>query len=360
MVSDRGEARDIAAVSIPLTAGVAAASLAGHAVMLAWVASLLVPLAMAICVFRAGRTGLPVMALCFLTGVFCYSSRAAFFTDCSVIKVPPLALAALERLESLIAGISFRGDDTGAIVEALLTGSRSGLTSDVKEAFRASGASHILALSGLHLGVIYLILNRILSFLGNSVPGRTARSLAVILSTGFYTLMTGFGPSTVRAFIFICLNEASHLAGGRKRSPVAVLCASLTIQLSLNPMLISSAGFQLSYLAMAGIILLFPPLDAIYPPSAGLDPMRRIWTSAMLSVSCQLFTAPVAWYHFHSFPKYFLITNLIALPLAEVIITSAVATVSLTALGICPAFMVRVTDCAVCLLEFCLEAISTI
>lgn len=360
MASMRFVERDIAVVSLPLVAGVAVASLAGHTTTVAWLSSFFVAAAMAACVMSSGRSVIPTCFLCFFAGVFCYSSSAAFVAPVRMISENGFAHRAVERLVSLIEGIAFPGEDTGPIVTALLTGRRGGLSGEVKAAFRMSGASHILALSGLHLGVIYVILNKALSILGNSIPGRAVRSLVTVLFTGVYTLMTGCGPSTVRAFIFICLNEASRLCGGRKRSSVAVLCASLTIQLSLNPTLISSAAFQLSYLAMAGIILLFPRLDAIYPPSARFDPMRRIWTSAMLSVSCQLFTAPVAWYHFHSFPKYFLITNLIALPLSELIITSAVATVSLTALGICPAFMVRVTDAAVCLLEFCLEAISTI
>ena len=174
--------------------------------------------------------------------------------------------------------------------------------------------------------------------------------------------MTGATPSIIRAFLFITINETARLLG-RKREPVRVLLAALTVQLALKPDVISSVGFQLSYMAMAGIFLLYPTLERIYPAPSGsrlsrFNPFRKIWNAAMLSISCQIFTGPIAWHYFHTFPKYFILTNLIALPLTSAIMTLSVATIALSFFGICPEPLVILNDHAMQALVFCLEIIS--
>lgn len=281
-------------------------------------------------------------------------------------------------------------DDAAALLKALLTGQRKGLARETVAAFRSSGAAHILALSGLHLGVIYGILTRGLALLGRSRPAMLLRSLIAVAACGFYCLMCGAGPSLVRAFLFICINEFARHSPGRRREPLRVLCAALMVQLVVCPGVIASVGFQLSYLSMAGIFILFPRLNAWYPTLSGLlrghnsgsrpepssvnldgpdkhkaktafisapdlisgspekarkfDPMRRIWSSIALSTSCQIPTAPVVWIHFHTFPKYFLLTNLLALPLTEALIISAVLALLLSALGLEPILLIRLVD----------------
>ena len=110
---------------------------------------------------------------------------------------------------------------------------------------------------------------------------------------------------------------------------------------------------------MAGIFLLFPLLEAWYPPSVSWDPMRKIWSMAALSISCQLFTGPLAWLRFHSFPKYFLLTNLLAIPLTTVLMAIAVTTVALGVLGWCPALLIQATDGLCRLLVWVLEVIAS-
>jgi competence protein ComEC len=122
-------------------------------------------------------------------------------------------------------------------------------------------------------------------------------------------------------------------------------------------------------MAMMGIYLLFPALDSWYPkPDLRLpglkgliirnDPMRKIWSMASLSIACQIFTAPIAWYHFNTFPKYFLITNLIALPLTSIIMISSIAVMILTACGICPLLLVEINEKAIGLMTYCLGIIA--
>ncbi len=299
-----------------------------------------------------------------LAGIFC--------TLCHSLSVGipeygggPVASAAAKAVGSLrdtIDAIPYPSATTAPLVKALLTGDRSDLTKEITGIFRDSGASHILALSGLHLGVLYLLLARLTAPLGNSLAARRLRYSLIIASALFYAVMTGGSPSIVRAFLFIAINETARLLG-RKRDPVRVLLAALTIQLALRPDVIASVGFQLSYAAMAGIFLLYPTLERIYPASdggrwSGLNPFRKIWNAAMLSISCQAFTAPIVWHYFRTFPKYFILTNLLALPLTSAVMVLSVTTIALSFLGICPGLLTVLNDHAVQTLVFCLKVIS--
>lgn len=207
-----------------------------------------------------------------------------------------------------------------ALSAALFTGDRSTMEKDLVRDFRIAGAAHMLALSGMHLGIIYLIISRIMSLLGNSVPMRKIRNIVIIILTGTYTIACGAAPSLVRAWLFIFLREGGQ-AIGRKQKPQNIYCTALSLHLALRPESITSVGFQLSYLAMAGIVFLWPHMRAWYtgdPNGIG----AKIWDSASLAICCQTMTTPLSLYCFGTFPKYFLITNLIAAPLLTMVIIS--------------------------------------
>lgn len=299
-----------------------------------------------------------------VTGIFCSLNYhiASGIPEYGSGIVSTAAAKAVGHLRATIDAIPYQSETTGPLVKALLTGDKSDLPKEITGIFRDSGASHILALSGLHLGVLYLLLTRLTSPLGNSPKARKSRCSLIIVAALFYSIMTGATPSIIRAFLFITINETARLLG-RKREPVRVLLAALTVQLALKPDVISSVGFQLSYMAMAGIFLLYPTLERIYPAPSGsrlsrFNPFRKIWNAAMLSISCQIFTGPIAWHYFHTFPKYFILTNLVALPLTSAIMTLSVATIALSFLGICPEPLVILNDHAMQALVFCLEIIS--
>ena len=299
-----------------------------------------------------------------VTGIFCSLNYhiASGIPEYESGFIGSAAANAVGTLQNVIDNIPYPSETSGPLVKALLTGDKSDLTKEITGIFRDSGASHILALSGLHLGVLYILLARLTAPLGNSPWIRRLRYSLIIVAALFYSIMTGATPSIIRAFLFITINETARLLG-RKREPVRVLLAALTVQLALKPDVISSVGFQLSYMAMAGIFLLYPTLERIYPAPSGsrlsrFNPFRKIWNAAMLSISCQIFTGPIAWHYFHTFPKYFILTNLVALPLTSAIMTLSVATIALSFLGICPEPLVILNDHAMQALVFCLEIIS--
>ena len=292
-----------------------------------------------------------------LLGAFCAFTDAFPGAD-RVTFLERWTSAWAERLRAFIDGIPFPSESTAPLLKALLTGDRSGLSQDTVRVFRESGGAHLLALSGLHIGILYLLLSRLLWPLGNSPRARRVRYALIVLAAGLFTLMTGASPSIVRAFLFIFLNETARIAC-RPRDPLRILSTALLIQLVLSPSAITSTGFQLSYLAMAGIFLLFPILEGWYPKSARFDPVRKIWEAAALSISCQVFTGSLAWFRFHSFPTYFLLTNLLALPLTTLLMGSAVTTLVLRGIHGCPGFLLHATDWLCQALVWILQVISS-
>ena len=200
-------------------------------------------------------------------------------------------------------------------------------------------------------------MTRVLSILGNSPLARTVRSVAAIVPAGAFCLATGASPSLVRAFLFIVLGEACALLH-RPRNAWHILLVALTLQAAIDPSQVATVGFQLSYLAMTGITLIYPILERWYPADGRFDPIRKVWKGAALTLSCQLTTAPLAWLTFHTFPRHFLLTNLLAMPLTTALMVLGVATVALGAAGICPMLLIRLTDLAASALLFCLEVIA--
>lgn len=395
------ETADIKPLALAFTFGAASGLLLSrismHAAYISSATSLLAALTLTV-ITSADRRQAEILLLFLTAGVFCAATST--LTSLGAAAGKPLFAGLAADFRSMISSIPFPHEGTAPLVNALLTGDRSSLDSSVMNSFRDSGASHILALSGLHLGIIYGILLKVTSIFGKHPTVKAARSLIIISLCGIYTLATGASPSLVRAFLFILVNETARLTH-RSNNPLRVYCAALFIQTAINPQVISSTGFQLSYLAMAGIFLLYPALKKWYPQeetagdmhiekgaglteSDGLEGVmidkgccrarrcqtswmktivsaapRKIWDAAALTISCQVFTGPLAWWKFGTFPKYFLLTNLLSLPLTSAVMLLSVSTSVLFAIGICPDFLISLTDSSASLLLFIMKVISS-
>lgn len=395
------ETADIKPLALAFTFGAASGLLLSRismqAAYISSATSLLVALTLTV-ITSADRRQAEILLLFLTTGVFCASTST--LTSLGAVAGKPLFAGLAADFRSMISSIPFPHEGTAPLVNALLTGDRSSLDSSVMNSFRDSGASHILALSGLHLGIIYGILLKVTSIFGKHPTVKAFRSLIIISLCGIYTLATGASPSLVRAFLFILVNETARLTH-RSNNPLRVYCAALFIQTAINPQVISSTGFQLSYLAMAGIFLLYPALKKWYPQEEAAGDMliekgagltesdvlegvmidkgccsarrcwtswmktivsaapRKIWDAAALTISCQVFTGPLAWWKFGTFPKYFLLTNLLSLPLTSAVMLLSVSTSVLFAIGICPDFLISLTDSSASLLLFIMKVISS-
>ena len=268
-----------------------------------------------------------------------------------------------DRMRKAIDSIPFRNESTCQIIKALLTGEKSGIPDGITNGFRASGASHILALSGLHLGIIYGIVRFTTRCLGNTQKAKSARSIILVSTCGFYTLATGAGGSIVRAFLFILIGECARLSG-RPAGLKKVMMAALLIHLAISPSSIKEVGFQLSYAAIAGIAYVFPWLQGFWPGDRQEDVAltrfsRWMWESAAMSISCQITTGPLAYIYFGTFPTQFILTNMIALPLTGIIIPMALITLVTYSLGWNIQILIDGTEWAVTLLCEALDLLST-
>lgn len=295
-----------------------------------------------------------VFALC---GFFVFISHSLGSAGGSTIE--GFAQKAGTGFGAFIDSIPFRESCTGTLLKAFLQGNRGGVPKETLAAFRRAGASHLLALSGLHMGIIYMLLDRLAGLFGRSPGMRKVRYGLLLGVSLFFTLMTGASPSIVRAFLFILMRETARLLC-RPQSLGKTLCSALLIQLAIMPEAISSAGFQLSYLALTGITIIYPRMEKWYPGYGKSDPLRYLWQTSALSISCQVFTAPLVYLLFGTFPMHFLLTNLIAIPLTTVFMSAGIAALALSAAGICPAFLYQACDALGSALVFSLEVVSSL
>ena len=363
--------RDMAGITLPFTAGVASVVFSeqvflAHPYLSSIPACLFLLVTLSIlnhprCNYFPQRVMKILTVLCMAScGLLCgitaiRLSASGPFTEGIIEQIGRWGLAAGDKIDS----IGFGNPETNAILKALIIGDRSDIPYHVTEAFRTSGASHILALSGFHLGIIYGILSKSLSIIGNAPYARAIRSIAIIIFCGLYTSAVGAGASIVRAFLFILLGEGARLSG-RFRSTGTTLLAVLMLHLVIDPLALREVGFQLSYAAMAGIAFIFPYLKRFWPGQNGRKgTLQRIWNSMALSISCQITTGPLAYFYFQSFPIHFLITNLIALPLTGFLIPAALLTLALDTFGICPDILIRATETLVTALSAALEIIAS-
>ena len=356
-------------LTIPFVAGVASGALCAYLFHFPQMAS---PLSGA----TLAGSALAMIAVCsrpdsirlyyllfFCLGFFCFCSDAMLPDRLLPHWASALPARAVKGLRSHIRAIPFRDGRSAALVCAVLTGDRSLLDPALTAAFRTSGASHILALSGLHMGLVCRLARHGTAIMGNSPAARYLRCALCCGFALFYTIATGASASAQRACIFILMSEIAAVSQRRRSSPAHKLNTALTLQLAFRPRVIVSPAFQLSYMAMAGIVFLNPVLQGWFPQplsKAGrsLNISKKIWEIAAVSISCQVFTAPVAFFHFGSFPKHFLLANLIALPITSVMISLAVGVALLCSLGICPTILLDACEAVIRALVRSMEIIS--
>ena len=204
-----------------------------------------------------------------------------------------------------------------AVISALLLGYKDLLDRETIMIYSSSGAMHVLAVSGLHVGIIYLLLNSLFLFFEKFKYGKYLKAVFLILSLWAYALLTGLSPSVLRAatmFSFIIIGSALN----RQTNIYNTLAASAFVLLLYNPYILLQVGFQLSYAAVLGIVYLQPKLYKLMYIKYWL--LDKIWAITTVSIAAQLATFPLGMYYFHQFPNYFLLSNLFVIPLATFII----------------------------------------
>ena len=227
------------------------------------------------------------------------------------------------------------------LLKTLLLGDRADFPPDLRQSFSASGLSHILAVSGLHMGVIASLVYLLLFPLAWSETGRKLRPLLTLLVLWIYACITGLSPSAVRASIMASfLLTAEFLE--RRNSSLNALFAAAFFMLLYDTRLVFDAGFQMSFAAVAAILLFYRRLNV-----GGKSPYRLVrWASSCtaVSIAAQAGALPIAIYYFHTLPLLFLVGNLVVLPLLPVIFGLALLMLLLTALHLPYLWLATATD----------------
>ena len=193
------------------------------------------------------------------------------------------------------------------MVKALLLGIRDELDADQKQAFARSGTIHVLAVSGMHVGLVYAVFMAMLGWWGRKKGARLVRGALVLLFLWGYAGLTGWSPSVMRATVMFTLFTISEMSG-RQAEPLNSLFGAAFVLLIWDPLMLFQLSFQLSFLAVLGILLFYKPIMGLwYAPNTVL---HYFWSLTAVSLAAQVITTPLSLYMFKAFPVWFLPANL--------------------------------------------------
>ncbi|HYG53531.1 MAG TPA: ComEC/Rec2 family competence protein [Flavobacteriales bacterium] len=213
-----------------------------------------------------------------------------------------------------------RGNEL-AVASALLFGVTDNLDPALMRSYAGTGALHVLSVSGLHVAILYGFLQLVLSFLKSRKNGNVMLGIIILIFIWFYALLTGLTPSVLRSstmFTFIVIGQIIS----RQSSVYNSLAASAFVLLCYDPFLIMEVGFQLSYLAVTGIIVLYPIINRQL--TVNLRYLKPVWDITSVSLAAQIATLPLGFLYFHQFPNYFVFSNLLVIPLSGFILYAGI------------------------------------
>ena len=242
----------------------------------------------------------------------------------ATISSPTLTIRAEQFREKLLE--IYRNQKLGKneleILSALTLGYKRDLDPETKRVFSAAGAMHVLAVSGLHVGIIFWVITILFGFLRKQKTGRVIFVIVSILLLWTYAFITGLSPSVMRAstmFTIFVIGENIN----RKPNSYNSLTASAMFLLLFNPNNLFEVGFQLSYSAVFGIVFLQPKLSKLITVKNKF--LKFFWVLLTVSIAAQIATFPITTFYFNQFPTYFWITNLIVIPAVMVLIPLGIA-----------------------------------
>ena len=233
------------------------------------------------------------------------------------------AMSVRESVVDMYRSLSFEGDGL-ALLSALTLGEKRDFPKELKESYSVAGASHVLALSGMHLGVLYLLLITLFPLRGRVRELRIVRETLVVLMLWVFAFVAGLSPSIVRAAILFTLMSVGRCLQ-QDSSAVSSLSFAAIVMLLFSPHLLFDLSFQLSFSAVFAILLLVPVMQSAFRINERGTVVRYLLNMFALTVAAQFGTLPFVWYTFGVFPLYFILTNLVVVPLAFVLMSLTVA-----------------------------------
>jgi competence protein ComEC len=251
------------------------------------------------------------------------------------------------KLLSIFTKIGLSGDELG-VTSALIIGDKTYLDDDIKQAYVASGTMHILAVSGMHVALLYWVLNMLLSFLERNKLSRIIKLILLLLAVWFYALITGLGGSILRAatmITFIIVGQSFN----KNINIFNSLAVSAFLLLIINPFNLIDVGFQLSYCAVISIVIFYPFIYEIIDFNDWLP--DQLWSLTAVTIAAQILTTPISLFYFHQFPNLFLVSNLVMIPLSTIIMYFVMVLLPLSGFNWLAKIMGKVLDFLVWLLN---------
>ena len=236
-----------------------------------------------------------------------------------------LALSWRDRMLMILRGDGMKGREF-AVAGALLLGYVDEIDNELRQDYSATGLMHIIVVSGMHVGIVFILLEKLLVFLNNRKRGPYIKAGVLIICIWLYAMVTGLSPPVSRASVMLSMVVIGK-AMDRRPHVLNVMAASAIFLLIRQPLLLVNPGFQISYVAVTGIVLLFNPVHSLFLPNNGL--VDKIWSIVAVSIVAQLSILPLCLYYFHQFPNYFIFTNIIIVPLANLIIYTGIGALAL-------------------------------
>ena len=234
-----------------------------------------------------------------------------------------------------------------AVASAIMLGYNDYMNSDVTRAYASSGALHVLSVSGLHVGIMFVMLNILLEWMDSR--GRKfqiAKAMIIIAFIWFYACLTGLSPSVLRSAMMFSMIQFGKVML-RNVNTYNIIFSSIVVLLLFNPFIVTEVGFRLSYLAVLGIIFLHPKIYSLLVIGSGKQPEYKkqknfflklfsflrhdlywffltvvdlAWQIVAVSLAAQIATFPLSLYYFHQFPNLFLFSNLVVIPVSNLIL----------------------------------------
>ena len=246
-------------------------------------------------------------------------------------KGNPVVSYAYKLRQNLIKGFTryISDKESAALASTLILGYKAELSSEIITAYSKTGTMHVLSVSGMHVLLVFSIFTLMLAFLDRNVSLKIVKVAIIITAVWFYALLTGFSSAVCRAAV-MCSIFVIGKTFNRKTNSYNTLAASAVLLLLYNPYFLVDAGFQLSYLAVLGLIYLYPKIQQLFYFKNRIA--STLWSWVAVSIAAQIATLPLSLYYFHQFPLYFLISNLFIMVPVDFIMYAGIAFLALYSL----------------------------
>ena len=240
-------------------------------------------------------------------------------------------------INKALIGNGFKGNELG-VVNALLLGQRQDISPELLESYAGAGAIHILAVSGLHVGIILLILSFLFKPIERFKNGKLIKLIIIVLLLWMFAFIAGMSASVVRA-VAMFTAVAIGMTFKRPTNVYNTLIISMFFLLLFNPYFLFDVGFQLSYLAVFAIVWLQPLFYSLL--NIKIKFFDFFWQLLTVSFAAQIGILPLSTYYFHQFPSLFFISNLLIVPALGIILGGGIFVILLALLNILPAFLAK-------------------